>query len=144
MAAPPAPPPLTGILETALYVADLDRAERFYADLFGFPRLLRDARLCAFGVAERDVLLLFLRGASEPAPIPVPGGAIPPHGGAGRIHLAFAVPAAALAAWEARLAERGVTIEGRVAAPRGGHSIYFRDPDGHLLELATPGLWPIY
>jgi len=27
---------------------------------------------------------------------------------------------------------------------RGGHSIYFRDPDGHLLELATPGLWAIY
>ena len=27
---------------------------------------------------------------------------------------------------------------------RGGQSIYFRDPDGHLVELATPGIWAIY
>ena len=25
-----------------------------------------------------------------------------------------------------------------------GNSVYFRDPDGHLLELATPGLWWVY
>ena len=37
-----------------------------------------------------------------------------------------------------------VEIEGRTDWPRGGHSIYFRDPDGHLLELATPGLWTVY
>ena len=38
----------------------------------------------------------------------------------------------------------GIAIEGRTDWSRGGHSIYFRDPDGHLLELATPGLWTIY
>ncbi|HEU4699104.1 MAG TPA: VOC family protein [Gemmatimonadales bacterium] len=137
-------PPLTGILETALYVADLERAERFYGDLFGFGRLFRDERLSALDVAGKSVLLLFRAGASEPAPIPVPGGTVPPHGAEGRIHLAFAIPAEALAGWEARLEARGIPIEGRVAAPRGGHSLYFRDPDGHLLELATPGLWPTY
>ncbi|HWQ03343.1 MAG TPA: glyoxalase, partial [Candidatus Nitrosotenuis sp.] len=26
----------------------------------------------------------------------------------------------------------------------GGRSIYFRDPDGHSLELVTPGVWPNY
>jgi catechol-2,3-dioxygenase len=140
----PAPAPaLTGILETALYVADLERAARFYGDLLGLAPLLRDERLCALGVAGRDVLLLF-RAAANDQPNPVPGGLIPPHGGAGRIHLAFAIPTDALAAWEARLAEHAIAIEGRVHAPRGGTSIYFRDPDGHLLELATPGLWPIY
>jgi catechol 2,3-dioxygenase-like lactoylglutathione lyase family enzyme len=36
----------------------------------------------------------------------------------------------------------GIAIEGRTNWRRGGISIYFRDPDGHLLELATPGLWP--
>ena len=46
--------------------------------------------------------------------------------------------------WEAQLADAGVAIEGRTKWPRGGESIYFRDPDGHLVELATPGLWPGY
>jgi catechol 2,3-dioxygenase-like lactoylglutathione lyase family enzyme len=27
---------------------------------------------------------------------------------------------------------------------RGGHSIYFSDPDGRSVELATPGIWPCY
>jgi len=40
--------------------------------------------------------------------------------------------------------EQVLAIEGRTDWSRGGHSIYFRDPDGHLLELATPGLWAIY
>ena len=59
-------------------------------------------------------------------------------------HVAFAVGRDELAEWERRLAARHVEIEGRTAWPRGGHSIYFRDPDGHLLELATPGLWTVY
>jgi catechol 2,3-dioxygenase-like lactoylglutathione lyase family enzyme len=58
--------------------------------------------------------------------------------------VAFSIPADELAAWEARLAGAGVEIEGRTRWPRGGDSIYFRDPDGHLLELATPGLWTGY
>jgi len=46
--------------------------------------------------------------------------------------------------WEERLRDRDVAIEGRTDWSHGGHSIYFRDPDGHLLELATPGLWATY
>jgi catechol 2,3-dioxygenase-like lactoylglutathione lyase family enzyme len=34
--------------------------------------------------------------------------------------------------------------EGACHEMRGGTSLYFRDPDGHLVELATPGLWSIY
>jgi catechol 2,3-dioxygenase-like lactoylglutathione lyase family enzyme len=58
--------------------------------------------------------------------------------------VAFAIAADELAPWEERLRERGIAVEGRTDWSRGGHSIYFRDPDGHLLELATPGLWRIY
>ncbi len=134
------PPTVTGVLETALYVADLARATEFYGSLFGFAKLDGDARFTAFEVPGRQVLLLFRHGAGA-EPVRLPGGVIPPHDGAGRLHLAFAVPEADLAAWEARLAARGVAIEGRVRWPRGGASIYFRDPDGHLVEFATPGLW---
>jgi catechol 2,3-dioxygenase-like lactoylglutathione lyase family enzyme len=60
------------------------------------------------------------------------------------VHIAFSIAAGELAAWETQLAKAGVEIEGRTKWPRGGESIYFRDPDGHLVELATPGLWPGY
>lgn len=136
-------PPLTGVLETALYVADLDRSERFYTDLLGARSLFGDARMRALSIVDRQVLLLFSKGGSV-NPNPVPGGTIPPHDGDGRLHLAFAIPADSSGTWEERLAGRGVAVEARVHPPRGGTSLYFRDPDGHLVELATPGLWEIY
>ena len=52
--------------------------------------------------------------------------------------------AAGLAALEARLAARGVAIESRIRWSAGGESLYCRDPDGHSVEFATPGLWPSY
>jgi catechol 2,3-dioxygenase-like lactoylglutathione lyase family enzyme len=136
-------PVVSGVLETSLYVADLARATHFYEELFGFERLFADDRMCAMNVAGRQVLLLFLQGASR-SPIPLPGGDIPPHDGEGELHLAFSIAATELAAWEARLAAHGVAIESRVTWPAGGASIYFRDPDRHLIELATPGIWRIY
>ena len=42
------------------------------------------------------------------------------------------------------LGEQGVAIESKVEWPRGGASLYFRDPDGHLVELITPGCWEVY
>ena len=67
-----------------------------------------------------------------------------PHDGYGELHLAFAIPVEELAAWEARLMEHGVGIEQRRSWDRGGVSLYFRDPDRHLIELATPGVWTVY
>ncbi|MDF1504602.1 VOC family protein [Roseisolibacter sp. H3M3-2] len=140
----PQAPALTGVLETALYVADLDRAEAFYARLLGARTLLAEAdRMRALDVAGRQVLLLFRCGASD-AENPVPGGVVPPHDARGRIHLCFAIPADALDAWEAHLAALGVAVESRVRAERGATCLYVRDPDGHLVELATPGLWETY
>jgi catechol 2,3-dioxygenase-like lactoylglutathione lyase family enzyme len=135
-------PPLAGVLETALYVDDMERARAFYEGLLGLSPMFRDSRLTAYPVGGRSVLLIFRRGgATETAYLP--GGTIPPHDGSGPIHCALAIAAAELPAWQTWLESRGVAIEGRTEWPRGGTSIYFRDPDGHLLELATPGIWPL-
>lgn len=136
-------PKLSGVIETALYVDDLDRARAFYTDVLGLEPLTSDSRFLAFDIAGRNVLLLFRRGATLET-VRLPGGTIPPHDGNGPIHAAFAIAADELPAWEKRLGEHDVTIEGRTDWPRGGKSIYFRDPDKHLLELVTPGVWAIY
>jgi len=131
------------VLETALYVDDVQRAALFYEDVLGLSPMFRDARLVAFDCGPASALLLFQRGSTGET-LRLPGGEIPPHEGTGRLHFAFAVAKEDLAAWETRLGEAGVAIEGRVAWPRGGVSLYFRDPDANLVELATPGLWANY
>ena len=140
----PGPQPrVTGVLETCLHVEDVERSARFYEGLFGFKRLASDARFWAFDVAKGCVLLLFQQGGTL-EPVRVPGGLIPPHDGSGHLHFAFAIPAADLSAWLERLQGAGITVESRVQWEAGGESIYFRDPDEHLVELATPGIWPNY
>ncbi len=137
-------PALRGVLETSLYVEDLARAAQFWEGTIGLhPLVPGDRRFRAYDAGGASVLLLFLRGATQET-AHVPCGEIPPHGGSGHLHVAFAVSSDELQEWEARLAAAGVAIEGRADWPRGGHSIYFRDPDGHLIELATPGLWRNY
>jgi catechol 2,3-dioxygenase-like lactoylglutathione lyase family enzyme len=134
-------PRVSGVLETSLYVEDLDRSRAFYQHLFGFEQFMCDGRMCALGVPGEQVLLLFRHGMTD-QPAPAPGGVIPPHHGRGALHLCFAIPYGELAAWESHLARSGIEIESRLSWPRGGASLYFRDPDGHSLEVATPGLWP--
>src|SRR5262245_50836536 len=136
-------PRLTGVLETALYVDDVARSAQFYQTVLELEILVADERFCALNVAGRQLLLLFKKSASR-TPMPTAGGVIPPHDGSGPLHMAFAIAASELAAWEDRLREARVPVESRVVWPRGGHSVYFRDPDGHLIELATPGVWAIY
>ena len=134
---------VSGILETALSVADPAASAAFYKRLFGFDTLLGTERLVALNVAGRDVLLLFEKGATE-EPATLPGGVIPGHGASGRSHLAFSIPAEDVEPWQERLAGEGVSVESTVNWPGGARSLYFRDPDQHLLELITPGFWAIH
>ena len=133
----------SAILETCLYVTDLRRARDFYAGLFGYPVMKFDERFCAFNVGDRQILILFRRG-SEPRGTVLPFGFIPPHDSSGQAHIGFRIPRESLAAWRTRLEERGIPVESSFTWPTGGTSVYFRDPDGHLLELVTPGVWPNY
>jgi catechol 2,3-dioxygenase-like lactoylglutathione lyase family enzyme len=131
---------LTRIAETALYVDDLARAVEFYTELFGCEVLRRDDRFCALRVAVEEVLLLFLRCGSLEAHT-IPGGLIPSHDGSGPLHVCFGIEDGELEAWAKRLEEHGIAIESRVTWPTGARSLYFRDPDQHAVELATPRVW---
>ena len=103
----------------------------------------RDDRFCSLNVAPARCCLLFRRGGTL-----IAGRnrirRIPPHDGTGPLHMAFAIPADELNAWEQKLAAEQIAIESTVRWPRGSVSLYFRDPDGNLIELATPGLWDNY
>ena len=136
-------PRITGIKETCLTVADVDRSESFYRDILGFSVLEGDARFRALNVADNHVLLLFKRGQST-EPMPTPGGVIPPHDAYGTFHVAFAIASEEVGSWKTRLAEHYIELESIVTWPRGGTSLYFRDPDNHLLVLVTPGIWAIW
>jgi len=130
-------PTTDGILETSLYVSDVARSVRFYEETFGF-RLIKDfgRRGCAMQAGPHQVLLLFKKQASRTIQSP--------HDGDGELHVAFAIPSGELAHWESWLQAKGIAVEEKTTWDLGGWSLYFRDPDRHLLELATPGVWSIY
>jgi len=132
------------VLETALYVEDMKRAVDFYQRVFKFEVLTQAGeRLTALDVGGKHVLLLFKSGETW-KDVDIPGGRIPGFDGKGNGHTAFPIATAELEPWETRLTALGIAIESTVEWERGGKSIYFRDPDGNLLELATPGIWPTY
>jgi len=130
-------PKMDGVLESSLYVGDLPRSVDFYHETFGFT-VLSDfgERGCAMQAGPRQVLLLFKKRASLATSTP--------HDGDGELHLAFAIPTAELANWESWLQQKGIAVEEKRTWELGGWSLYFRDPDRHLLELATPGVWSVY
>jgi catechol 2,3-dioxygenase-like lactoylglutathione lyase family enzyme len=130
-------PKVEGILESSLYVTGVARSVQFYEKIFGF-RVIDDFgdRGCAMEMGTRQVLLLFKKGGSRALQSP--------HDGDGELHIAFAIRPAELAGWETWLANNGITVEEKRTWELGGQSIYFRDPDRHLVEIATPGVWSIY
>lgn len=131
------------VIETVLYVRDIERAADFYQQVLKLPVMVENERFRAYNVADRSVLLLFIEGDSMNG-AHYPEGYIPPHDGCGPQHLGLAVSKVQLPMWEQHLVEHCVKIEGRMRWEHGGESIYFRDPDEHLLELVTPGIWANY
>lgn len=131
---------VNGILESALYFSDLEGAREFYTDLFGFEVLLSSDRLVALNVAGKQVLLLFQQEGSLKEVLLPEGGVIPPHNGEGPVHLALSIDKEAKEYWKGKLVKRNITIESEVYFNEG-YSLYFRDTNNHLIELATPGIW---
>ena len=139
-------PSVNGVIETALYVDDLERSGRFYEEVFGVRLLMAEDRMRAYSVADKQVLLLFKVGGST-QPTEMHGGIIPPHDGRGRLHLAFAISPDEIEPWKRQLEGKGVDLKSQVHcgddSPHGD-SLYFSDPDDNLIELITPGCWGIY
>lgn len=128
------------ILETCLYVDDLEAAAEFYSRVLGLTAFSRVEGRHVFFRCGQGVFLLFnpARTVRPEGKIPVPA-----HGAQGQGHVAFAMPAADIPAWREHLRRNGVEIETEISWPSGGYSLYFRDPAGNSLELATPQTWGI-
>jgi catechol 2,3-dioxygenase-like lactoylglutathione lyase family enzyme len=139
----PALTALSGVLETALYAHDLEAAERFYRGVLGLAKILSvPNRHLAFRCQE-SVLLIFNPQNTERERVMINGRPIPLHGSRGEGHMAFRVGKSELDAWRQHFRSTGVPIESEVSWPNGAHSIYFRDPAGNSLELATPDMWTL-
>lgn len=141
MRSPVSEPPSL-ILETAIYVDDLDAAEAFYGEVLGLERIGKVPGRHVFFRCGAGVLLIFDPGATEvvdpKSPLPVP-----PHGARGPGHLCFAAEPLGLGAWQERIEGAGVEIEAEVDWPKGGRSFYFRDPAGNSLEIAEARIWDL-
>lgn len=127
---------IRAVIETALYVDDLDATGDFYGRILGLRVIAREAgRHVFFQVGDSGVLLAFLPDAT------LKGDVLPPHGARGPGHFALGIEPQDLDGWRQHLTDRGVPIEKEVGWPGGGKSLYFRDPAGNSVELVTPGVW---
>ena len=119
------------VYETVVYATDLEAATIFYRDVLG----LREVDDGAFRLDDGGMLLLF-----DPARSSQPGRPVPSHGASGAGHVAFSVQE--LDAWREQLRAHGVELEQEKEWPRGGRSLYVRDPAGNSVELVEGDLWP--
>lgn len=129
------PPIVEHLVESAVYVDDLEQAERFYRDVLNLDLIAKESGRHVFFRAGPSVLLLF-RAAET-----LQGTTLPSHGAMGPGHFALGIAAGSLETWRAHLQAQGVQIEKEMQWPRGGRSLYFRDPAGNSVELITPGCW---
>ncbi|PYK82382.1 MAG: glyoxalase/bleomycin resistance/extradiol dioxygenase family protein [Verrucomicrobia bacterium] len=123
------------IFETVLYAEDLAAAEWFYHEALGLEVLKRSNLTVVFRCGG-GVLLIF-----DPRKSAAPDRDVPSHGTTAVGHIAFAAKPGDLDAWREQLRQAGVPIEREVDWDEGGHSVYFRDPAGNVVELAPPTIW---
>ena len=133
----------SAVLETILYVRDLDAAEVFYRDVLGLEWVSKVAGRHVFFRIGQQMLLLFNPVVTAVPPPPDTRLPVPPHGAVGEGHVCFRATADVIPQWRSHLIANGVAIEAEVEWPKGGRSIYFRDPAGNCLEFAEARIWGI-
>jgi catechol-2,3-dioxygenase len=120
------PPPVSGISELVLEVADLDRARSFYRDVLG----LEETR---YGEGRED-RCWYLIGDSARLGLWTPQTGLAGGRGGAHVHFAFQVPREALDGILDRLREGGAEVEGPVQLG-ADRAIYITDPDGNVVEF---------
>lgn len=127
------------VLETCLYVEDLEAAEAFYSGVLGMEKYAGVEGRHVFFRVEEGMFLLFNAEATQKES---PTG-IPAHGSVGAGHAAFEMTEDEVDSWRAHLEGHGVEIESDYTWPNGGRSLYFRDPSGNSIEFVTRRTWKL-
>ena len=128
---------VTRIIESCLYVDDLEVAEEFYVRVLGLEVHARVPGRHVFFTVGQGMFLVFRAETSKVDS----GTGIPAHGTQGPGHIAFAMSENDIDGWQEKLAEARVGVESDFTWPSGGRSLYFRDPAGNSIELTTPRTW---
>lgn len=129
------------ILETCIYAEDLAAAERFYSEVMGLPLAGKSAGRHVFFRCGAGMFLIFNPQNTGSELTYVRGSPVPLHGAQGSCHVAFSASEEEMSLWEKHLENHGIAIESDVTWPGGGRSLYFRDPAGNSVELASPSIW---
>jgi catechol 2,3-dioxygenase-like lactoylglutathione lyase family enzyme len=124
-------PWVEGISAITLFVEDLEAAKGFYQDVFGLPVAFEDSDSAVFDFGNTSINLLKATAAPElidPAPVAAPEAG-------SRLQLTIQVDD--VDAMCADLAARGVSLlNGPMDRPWGIRTASFRDPGGHIWEIA--------
>jgi len=129
------------VIETCIYSSDLERMKNFYAGILGLSVIQEERDKLIFLKAGESMLLIF-----NPTITRTNNGNLPAHGALSppsSIHFAMEIEREEYDASKQLLIASSVTIEKEVKWNNHAKSIYFRDPAGNLVELITPGGWPV-
>ena len=129
------------VVETCIYSSDLESMKMFYAGVLGLPVVQEEKSKLVFLQAGKSMLLIFnpARTSTDNDRLPTHGAQTPP----ASIHFAMEIKENDYQSWKELLARNGIAIEKQVDWKGRSRSLYFRDPAGNLVELITPGEWPV-
>jgi catechol 2,3-dioxygenase-like lactoylglutathione lyase family enzyme len=120
-----------GISAITLFVEDLAASKEFYQEVFGLPVHFEDDASCVFNFGNTLINLL---KSTEAVELVAPAAVADPAAGS---RLQFTIEVDDVDAMCAELAKRGVELlNGPMDRPWGIRTAAFRDPGGHIWEIA--------
>jgi catechol 2,3-dioxygenase-like lactoylglutathione lyase family enzyme len=120
-----------GISAVTLFAEDVAAAKQFYVDVFGLPVHYEDDASVVFNFGNTLINLLRTTEARE---LIEPASVAPPEAGS---RVQFTITVDDVDAICAELAKRGVKLlNGPIDRPWGIRTATFRDPGGHIWEIA--------